>query len=106
MSENYAIVRDTFIKKFKRRFFIFLAMTYWASISCFLITMNTLRDSVNIKGYTLDQYGMGFATYTCFVLMVHVLWITQIRDWNKVIRICVLIIILFFPLSILAAGNT
>jgi len=81
-------------------------MTYWASFWCFAVTMSAMRDSVNASGQTLDQYGMGFATYTCFVIMVHTLWISQIRDWNKVLSIFVLIVVLFFPFAILVAGNS
>lgn len=106
MSEYYAAMRDSFIKTVKQRYFVFLAMTYWASFWCFTITMQTMRYEVNESGYTLDQYGMGFATYTCFVFMVHTLWISQIRDWNVVIRTFVLIVMLFFPLAILTAQNS
>ena len=99
------MVRDFFIKKFKRRFLIFLACTYWASLWCFTITMNTMRWGVNSTGYTLDQYGMGFATYTCFLTMVHINWITQMRDLNWAIIVCEGLLIGLFPVCIMVAGN-
>ena len=70
------MVRDNFTKRIKRRFFIILLMTYWASFFSCLITMNTLRGEVNSDGNTLDQYDIGFATFTTFVLMSHIVWMS------------------------------
>ena len=106
LSENYAMVRNVFVKRFKRRFLVFMVSTYWASFVCIVITMGTMHSQVNSDGQTLDQYGIGFPTYTCFVIMVHILWLSQIRDWNKAIMIFCGIILLFFPICLTVANNT
>lgn len=100
LSEQYTVYRDVFIKKLLRRFFIFVAMTYWASAWCYAITQTALKDAVNVSGNMLDHYSMGFAMFTCFVLWTHTMWITQMRDWNRVLIIFVVIIVLSFPLVI------
>ena len=105
LSENYAMIRDNFIKKFKQRWCIFLVMTYWASFCCYLVTMTTMKNTVNASGNTLDQNGMGFATFTCFIFMVHILWISQIRDWNKVLIFAVGLTMIMFPVTVLMSNS-
>ena len=99
------MVRNVFVKRFKRRFLIFMLCTYWASFSCIVITMGTMHNGVNAEGQMLDQYGIGFPTYTCFVIMVHILWLSQIRDWNRAIIIFSCVIMSFFPLCLVIANN-
>lgn len=103
LSENYSMVRDNFISKIKHRFAVFLVMTYWGSFFSTLITMSTLQAEVNSTGQTLDQFAMGFATFTSFVFMVHIVWVSQMRDWNRLLVIFVVTIISLYPVSIIMA---
>ena len=45
---------------------------------------------------TLDMWGMGLPAYTCFVFFVHYQFISQMRDWNKVVRFFVCLIVFFY----------
>lgn len=75
MSENYAMIRATFIKRLKGRFVYFIVFTYWASFWCFYVNMTVLNGPVDKYGHTLNQLDMGFASYSCFVFLVHTLFI-------------------------------
>ena len=47
MSENYAMIRATFIKRLKGRFLYFIVFTYWASFWCFYVNMTVLNGPVD-----------------------------------------------------------
>ena len=104
MCDNYAMVRDYFIKRLKRRFFIFTVFTYMAAFWVFWIPHNVMGgEAVEVNGKTLGQYDVGFASFTCFVLLTHSLFFGLIREWHKIFRILVGIVIsLYFIASILA----
>ncbi len=62
LSGNYAMVRDHFIKRVKRRFAIYCLMVYWGGFWSQYIVMTVLSDAVNDKGLTLGLYDVGFTT--------------------------------------------
>jgi len=105
LSANYTNNRDNYMKRIKKRFGLLLLFTYWGSFWCFLIPMNSLSGPVNSAGYTLDMYGMGFATMSSFVFFTHFLFAGQIRNWNRVIKVFVCIVASLYPLTIIVAQS-
>lgn len=93
------------MKQTKTRFAIFVCFTYMAAFWTFSITTASLSGPINKDGLTLDQYGVGLATMTSFVVFTHMLLLGQMRDWNKVIIIITSVIIGFYFIALLVAQN-
>ena len=105
LSDYYAMVRDFFVKRVKRRFIFFTVATYWAGLACFLIPYTAMSESVDHKGRILGVYDIGFAVQMCFVMINHLNFMTTIRDWSRPMRIFVTITWVLYLVIIVAASN-
>ena len=91
LSENYPVVRDSFIKRVKRRFIIYQTATFWAGFWCFYIPFNVMGDIVDKDGRGFGVHDIGLLAQMCFVFLNHLNFNTVIRRYDKPMRIFVMI---------------
>ena len=99
------MVRDYLMKKLMYRWYFFLVAIYMASLFCFKVIFESLYRVVNSEGKTLDQFGIGMAMLSCFVLWLHITFLGSLRDWNILVKIAVSILLSIYPLSLLIASR-
>lgn len=96
MSAFYSAMRDSYIKRVKLRYCVYCLFTYLASYTCFRLIFSSLTGVVNSEGKTFDLYAVGCACFMSFVFLVHTLFYQNIRDWNRAVRIFVIILACLF----------
>ena len=89
--ENYAMVRDHFIKRVKRRFIFFQSATFYSGFTSFYIPMYALWGAVNKDGLTWGINDIGMCSQMCWVFLNHLNFNIIIRQYNKPMKIFVMV---------------
>ena len=85
------MVRDSFIKRVKRRFIIYQTATFWAGFWCFYIPFNVMGNIVDKDGRGFGVHDIGLLAQMCFVFLNHLNFNTAIRRYDKPMRIFVIV---------------